>query len=153
WDAGGRDIMSGGMGTDTALIQGDSSSEIFIIYDRVRAGQMGITGLAADTEIVITRNGVVIAELNTIEEIVINGGGGEDFFVPIGNFTGTSLNMNTITLIGSEDDDVVDITGLASPHRIVFESNGGNDTVIGSLRSQDVIMLADGTTRNDYSVV
>ena len=43
-------------------------------------------------------------------------------------------------------DDTIDISALTSAHRIVFRSNGGNDTIIGTLRPQDVIELPDGAT-------
>ena len=35
---------------------------------------------------------------------------------------------------------------LTSAHRIVFRSNGGNDTIVGTLREQDVIELEPGRT-------
>jgi hypothetical protein len=35
----------------------------------------------------------------------------------------------------------VDISALASAHRIVFTSNGGQDTVIGELRPQDIVNM------------
>ena len=47
---------------------------------------------------------------------------------------------------GDGGDDTVDISALTSAHRIVFRSNGGNDTIIGTLRPQDVIELPDGAT-------
>ena len=94
----------------------------------------------------------VIAELREIEEIRINGvdpsgpsgtAGGDNFEI-IGDFSGTSLRLNTITIDGEAGDDTVDISALTSAHRIVFSSNGGNDTIVGTLRPQDVIELPDG---------
>ena len=35
------------------------------------------------------------------------------------------------------------ISSLSSAHRIVFRSNGGNDTIVGTLRPQDVIELGE----------
>ena len=58
----------------------------------------------------------------------------------------TSLSLNTITIDGDAGDDTIDISSLGSAHRIVFRSNGGNDTIIGTLRPQDVIELPDGAT-------
>ena len=127
------------------------------------SGQQSATALAGATEIVITRNGTnfasIIAELSEIEEIRINGvdpagtGGtaGGDTFQIIGNFSGTSLRLNTITIDGNAGDDTVDISALTSAHRIVFRSNGGNDTIVGTLRAQDVIELPRGKTPADYS--
>lgn len=62
----------------------------------------------------------------------------------------TSLRPNTITILGSEGDDTVDISSLTSAHRIVFKTKGGNDIIIGTVRPQDVIELEDGKTIEDY---
>ncbi len=114
------------------------------------------TFLNSNTEIVITRDGTVIAELDNIEEIVVNAlnvsandgngvpnGGvtGGDTVAIFGNFNApfTSLNFSTITVNGGEGDDTVDITGLESEHRIVFNTGAGTDEVIGDLRPQDVV--------------
>ena len=45
---------------------------------------------------------------------------------------------------------MVDISQLTSAHRIVFRSNGGNDTIVGTLREQDVIELEPGRTADEY---
>ena len=116
-------------------------------------------------KIVITRNGTafanVIAELAEIEEIRINGidpvgtGGtaAGDTFEIIGDFSGTSLRLNTITIDGDAGDDTIDISALTSAHRIVFKSNGGNDTIIGALQAEDVIELPAGADPSTYHVV
>ena len=139
----GRDFIDGQGNTDTVRIQGDASAEVYRIYSRTEALAAGITGLNANTEIVITRNGTdnasIIAELDNIEEIVISGFGGGDTFIPVGSFVGTSLATSTITIEGSDGDDVLDISSLASAHRVVFRQNGGTDTVVGTLRPDDVI--------------
>ncbi len=69
----------------------------------------------------------------------------------IGDFSATSLRPNTITIDGDAGDDTIDISALTSAHRIVFKSNGGNDTIIGTLRPQDVIELPAGATAADYT--
>ena len=94
----------------------------------------------------------MMAELANIEEIVIDGQGGGDTFTIAGDFTGTSLAMSTIHVMGSEDDDVLDISALSSAHRVVFKTMGGHDTVVGALREQDVVELADGTMLADHPV-
>ncbi|HUH88514.1 MAG TPA: peroxidase family protein [Pusillimonas sp.] len=156
---GGRDIVDGGAGVDTYQLNG-SGGELFTIYTRSTA-QAAIAGLvlAANTDIVVARNGLVIAELANIEEIYVNtlnvsspggiGGGvsGASLIQVVGDFTETSLNLNTITIDGGDGDDVVDISSLLSAHRIVFRSNGGNDMIVGALRPQDVIQLPEGMTQ------
>jgi Ca2+-binding RTX toxin-like protein len=154
----GRDFVDGGAGTlDRFVVTGSIAAETFVVYARAEAIAAGITGLKADTEIVITRTvggtTSVIAELDNIEEITINTSGGNDIVRAVGNFNPTSLNFNTITINGDEGDDTVDITPLQSAHRILFRSNGGNDTIIGTLRQQDVIELPAGTVPTDYKLI
>ncbi len=166
----GRDIVNGGTegaAGDTFVINGNATAEAYTIY--TRAAWLAIAGnvaanLNAATEIVVTRNGSnnasVIAELSEIEEIRINGvdpsgtsgSAGADSFNIVGDFSTTSLRLNTITIDGDAGDDTIDISALGSAHRIVFRSNGGNDTIIGTLRPQDVIELAAGTTAADYEI-
>jgi Ca2+-binding RTX toxin-like protein len=50
-------------------------------------------------------------------------------------------------------DDTVDISALTSAHRIVFRSNGGNDTIIGALQAEDVIELPEGSDISTYNLV
>lgn len=175
-DTDGFDIVEGGAGaTDTFVVNGRAGlAEIFRIYARAAAEAAGIVIVGANTEIVITRTVAgttsVIAELDNIEEITVNtlnttanngdnpnqpdgGTNGGDTIQVFGDFNApfTSLNFSTITIDGNAGDDTVDISGLVSDHRIVFRSNGGNDTLIGTLRPQDVIELPAGTSITSYS--
>ncbi len=167
----GRDFVDGQGNTATGdrfVINGNIFAETFNIYTAAAAAIAGLTGLNANTEIVVTRNGTIIAELDNIEEITINAldvtannanGGLDtapsgDTINVFGNFAppNTSLNFSTITVNGSMGADTVDISGLTSDHRIVFNSGGGNDAVIGTLRPQDVVNDDDwlvGTGRAD----
>ncbi|WP_249128098.1 peroxidase family protein [Bradyrhizobium lablabi] len=183
WNANGTgatdgfDIIDGQEGgTDTFVLNGRAgTAETFRIYARAEAIDAGIPVVGLNSEIVITRtvlgDTTVIAELDNIEEISINGlnttanngnnpntpDGGTadgDTIQVIGNFNSpfTSLNFSTITIDGNAGDDTIDITGLASDHRIVFRSNGGSDRIIGTLRPQDVIELPQGSVLADYVV-
>lgn len=165
----GRDIVNGGaeggLG-DTFVINGNSSSETYGIYTRAAWDALpgnNLSSLRTDTEIVVTRRvgttTSVIAELVDIEEIRINGGEpttsgslGGDTIIIDGDFSGTSLRPNTITIDGNAGDDTVDISALSSAHRIVFRSNGGNDTIVGTIRPQDVIELPAGALPEDYEI-
>lgn len=156
-DTGGRDFIDGGAGEDTFTLATATGAEAFVIYTRTAALQAlsGLT-LNLNTEIVVTRNGAVIAELDNIEEIVVsslrvtspagaNGGTvAGDTIQVVGDFNQTSLNFNTITIDGTQANDVVDISALESAHRIVFTSNGGQDTVVGALRPQDIVNMGTG---------
>jgi Ca2+-binding RTX toxin-like protein len=168
----GRDIVNGGTegaAGDTFVINGNAAvAETYRVYTRAAWDALpGNNGgsLNAATEIVVTRgpntdfNGSVIAELREIEEIRINGtdpsgngAAGGDTIEIVGDFSGTSLRLNTITIDGQSGDDTIDITSLGSAHRIVFRSNGGNDTIIGALRAEDVIELKEGTDPSTYTL-
>ncbi|HEY8577754.1 MAG TPA: peroxidase family protein [Devosia sp.] len=164
----GRDLVDGGTegaAGDTFSIIGNDSAETYRIY--TRAAWLAVAGnlassLAAGSEIVVTRNGSnaasIIAELTEIEEIRVNGAdpagpgsSGGDSFEVIGDFSGTSLRLNTITIDGDAGDDTIDISALSSAHRIVFRSNGGHDTILGTLRPEDVIELGDGADPASYT--
>lgn len=155
----GRDFVDGGgngAAGDRFTITGNRTSETFAIYTVAAAMAAGLSVENAAAEIVVTRNGEVIAELANVEEITINTrdvtandnngglngggvGGRGDTVQIVGDFSGTSLNYSTITVNGDEGDDTVDISGLASDHRIVFHGGGGDNVVIGQNRTQDVL--------------
>ena len=88
---------------------------------------------------------MIIAELDNIEEITINTGGGADTVTPIGNYNPTSLAFNTITVNGGLGSDTVDVSQLTSDHRVVLNSGGGTDAIVGA-RSQDVVNHDDTLT-------
>lgn len=139
WTVGdGRDIVDGGADTDIFDVTGDASAdETFFIETvtdyNIRTGLGGL--LDVDTEIVVSRSlagptgaSTVIAELDGIEDIDVNGLGGADNFVVSGDFTGTDLDPTTITINGGGDDDTVDASDMTSSHSVVFNGNGGGDT-------------------------
>ena len=150
----GRDYIDGRDGVDTYQIDA-GAGEAYTIYTREEAELAGMTGLGVRTEIVVTLNGSdnasIIAELDNIEEILVNsltvsatggaiGGDADGASVTVvGDFSTTSLDLNTITVNGSPGNDTVDISRLSSAHRLVFNSNGGNDQLIGEQRPQDVV--------------
>ncbi|WP_210168345.1 peroxidase family protein, partial [Devosia sp. Root685] len=162
-----RQVVNGGaegLAGDTFAINGRAGAETYTIYTRAAFAAIAgnsLTGFNAGTEIIVTRNGTnnasVIAELREIEEIRINGfdpngtgtPGGDTFNI-VGDFSTTSLRLNTITIDGNVGDDTIDISALSSAHRIVFKSNGGHDTILGTLRPQDVIELPPGSTMADF---
>ncbi len=162
----GVDFFDGGAngvaGDTYELRSNDPVAETFDIYTAAYwTGTLGNALGNASTEIVVTKNGTVLAELDNIEEIIINsfnstannnndplmpdgGVAGGDTINVHGDFTSTSLNYSTITINGSNTGDTVNISDLTSAHRIVFNTSGGNDVVIGDLRPQDVVNGALG---------
>eukprot|EP00873_Tetraselmis_striata_P031945 jgi/Tetstr1/452209/TSEL_039245.t1 len=165
---GSDTINGGGEGVDGDLFQivGNGEAETYRIYTYDEAVTRIAYAGSDENEIIVTRQvageqETIIAELTEIEEIVVNGGG----VSASGNFDGdtvemygsfdvaTSLRPNTITILGSSGNDTVDISSLLSDHRIVFKGAGGNDTIIGTLRPQDVVVLENGKTIDDYVTV
>ncbi|MDX2307392.1 MAG: peroxidase family protein [Hyphomicrobium sp.] len=135
----GRDIVDGGLGgTDTLVINGTAGAEVYRVFARASAELAGLTGLAAGTDIVITRNtnGVagavtnanIITELNEIEEIVINTAGGVDTVLGIGDFNPTNLAFNTIRVRSDNSDgtlDTIDDSMLTSEHNMLLDNGAG----------------------------
>jgi Ca2+-binding RTX toxin-like protein len=167
WNAGdGLDTVDGGAQAvaDTLFINGIAGqAETFRIYTSAAWTALGAGhSVSPGTEIVITRNGTTDADriilLDNVEELEINirpitgatvaRGDAVQIF---GDFSTTSLALNTITINGGTGDDSVDITGLTSSHRIVFRSHGGNDTIVGNLRPQDVIELPPGSDLGSFN--
>lgn len=156
WHPGdGFDIVAGGADGavgDTFAVEGDETAESYVVYTRPEAIAAGFALQHNGTDILVTRNGAAIAELRGIEEIVFDFlGDAGDTVAVVGNFDGTALAPNTITINGTAGDDTIDISQLTSAHRILFRSNGGEDHIVGALRPQDVIQLAPGAALGDYT--
>ena len=159
--AGNSDIVVGGEGVevvgDTFVVNGDATAETYRVYSA--AAWLGLGGgrilQSAASDIVITRNGVnnasVIAELDQVEEIVINttgitvpgndpGGGttpitlGTDTIEIIGNFAGTDLAFNTIHGKNVGGNLRVNLSQFEDTghHFQVENSAGGTSEVMGS---------------------
>ena len=78
-----ENFVDGGDGTlDRFVVNGGASAETFVVYAAADAMAAGFTNLKPGTEIVITRNGQVITELDNVEEIMINTGDGTDTVTP-----------------------------------------------------------------------
>ncbi len=128
----GHDFVDGGTGTDTFTIYGNDEDETYRVFSLAAALAAGLTNFRADAEIVITRNiagaaatnADIVAELDSIEEIVINTGAGTDVVSVHGDFTPTSLFYNTIRVNGT-DGDAVDLNSLQSAHRVLLDTGDG----------------------------
>jgi Ca2+-binding RTX toxin-like protein len=162
WNVGdNRDVVNGGLDIvvgDTFVVNGDASDETFRVYARADALAAGITGLQAGTDIVITRNGTdnasVIAELDEIEEIVINTADGNDQVFAVGNFNPTDLNFNTIEVNNNAGEDIFDVSGLTSEHRGVLNLSDAGTGSIAGRRGQDLVTNPNtefGLTANDLA--
>jgi Ca2+-binding RTX toxin-like protein len=151
----GRDFVDGGTNGatgDTFQVNGNNSSETFNVYAMTKGQNAGLasslgTTFNADTEIVITRTvgstTSVIAELDNIEELSFNVGGGTNAVFMNGDFTGI-LNPATLTVTGGGGTDTVDVTALTSAHRVVLQSGSGRDNAVGGL-GDDVLSGGAGS--------
>ncbi len=168
----GHDIIDGGTQNagsagDTFSADGNNQNEVYRVYSNTddwdnnsangivsSAAHANLTGLAAGTEIVVTRNtdglggsvsnANIIAELTGIEEIVINTHGGTNNVLAVGNFNATALSFNTITVNDDGGSTTVDLSQLTSAHHVAFHTTGDDDAIIGA-RPQDQV-FADGST-------
>ena len=149
WRVGdGRDVINGGLGTDTVEIAGDASAETFRIYALAEAIAAGMTRPRWQYR---DRHHPQRHEQRRHHRRTRQCRGNrhprhgrQRHASSHGNFTASSLLPNTITFEGGDGDDTVDIPTLQSAHRIVFEAGGGNDTFIGPLRPQDIVVPQDG---------
>lgn len=164
----GRDIVDGGANGaagDRFTATGNGSAETFDIYamtDQVNSGLAATLGTTfrAETKIVITRTvggtTAVIAELTDIEELTIdtvnvtaggiNGGNGPgtDVVAIHGNFGGTGLNPNTITISGGDGHIVVDVSEMTSSEHVVLNTGGTYEIIDGGTGTNQVTV--NGTT-------
>lgn len=170
-EGGGRDYADGGSDTATGdrfIASGNNSVETYRIYSMVDSSNANLaatlgTSFRSDTKIVVTRTvgtaTAVVAELTNIEELTIdtkdvtsgsavNGGSvGSDLVEVIGDFNGTGLNQNTITINSSGGNVVVDISQMTSSEHVVLNTDGTYEIVSNGMH--EVIVNgqnASGTT-------
>ncbi len=156
WVVGdGRDIIDGGLGTDQFLITTSHQIETYFIETVVDyTARVAVPEpLAVATDIVVSRAFVVgastvIAELDRVEDIDVLSAFAAlgDTYIVSGDFVGTDLDPNTITITGTGGDDTVDLSGLVSVHGVNFITNGGNDQLIGGNANTSVILSEDFAT-------
>jgi T1SS-143 domain-containing protein len=151
----GRDIIDGGTegagGHDLLTIEGASAKEDYVIWTRAAYNAAHGGGYHGVSEILVTINGSIVAEVNEIEDIAIHGNGGADTYSVIGDFTDTSLLPSTISLSGSESAESFNVSGLKSGHSVVIKAGGGDDSLVvdeakGDIRWQDVKVVKDAAT-------
>lgn len=165
---GDRFVLNGNNQAETfrilAITDPNNGAEIDALLNAANGGQ-GYTLNPAST-ILITRTTqggggggaqtTIVAELRNLEEITINtqavttGGGntsgqGADTVQIVGDFTGTGLALNTITINDDQGGATVDISGLSSEHRIVFNTDA-NGQVVGEARPQDIVNHSGSST-------
>ncbi|TWF54972.1 beta strand repeat-containing protein [Neorhizobium alkalisoli] len=140
----GVDTIDGGADTDTLNVTGSAANNVFTISNNDGDAKLEV-GVDGST-----------SSVTNVEEIVINGGAGNDTLTVSGNLNGTGLAQNTITFNGGEGDDTLDVSGRLSAHRVVADGGNGSETAgdkvilgFGYDAANDVytkVYAADGTT-------
>jgi pectin methylesterase-like acyl-CoA thioesterase len=120
WNAGdANDVLDGGADTDTlnVLAKGHNLT--------LTAGTGNFTVSEDDAAATNT------ATVSNVEEVNITLSGGETVTIN-GDFTGTGIATNTITINGTAGTtgETVDARNLSSGHDVVFNGGSGNDTLI-----------------------
>ncbi|MCZ4289288.1 Ig-like domain-containing protein [Hoeflea alexandrii] len=168
WTPGdGRDIVDGGVVTNTDTFEAvgtGTAGEEFLIETAAAYETRTFptpSDLAAGTEIVVSRSTdggasfTVIAELQHIDDIVINGSSASPsapgFGVTIsGDFSATDLDSSTITIRGTSGNDTINVADFVDSNsgdglqHIIFVSNGGQDTITGA-RPEDLVDVTGRT--------
>ncbi|MGL3608504.1 DUF5801 repeats-in-toxin domain-containing protein [Rhizobium sp. G187] len=151
----GRDTIGGGSedvaGRDLLRIDGSAAAENYVIWTRDAYNAAHGASYAGTSEILMTVNGSIVAEVSEIEDITINGNGGADTYSVVGDFTETSLLTSTVTLSGGDASEHFDVSGLTSAHQVVVKAGAGDDSLVignanGEFRWQDVKVVKDVAT-------
>jgi Ca2+-binding RTX toxin-like protein len=146
----GNDVVTGGRGNDTALLGAGDDRYIWNAGDGsdVIDGQDGndtlvVNGSNADETITVTANGsrvlvgvgAATMDIGTIENVMINGGGGDDVII-----AGNGLSaLTSLTVDGGAGNDT--ITG--GDGNDVLIGGDGNDLITGG-RGNDTALLGNG---------
>lgn len=79
-----------------------------------------------------------------IDDVTIRAAGSS---VVYGDFTGTGLSHNTLTLVGAGDANSLDAFGVTSTHHIVLQGLGGNDTLAEAAGAMTTSRAVPATSR------
>ena len=143
----GRDVVDGGTGTDTVVVTGSGVAENFFL-ETVAAYNARIptpyVGLAT-TALLSNTAGAIMVEMNNVELVTINGGGGGDTLTVSGDFAGTAILNATIRFNGEAGDDTLDLNNRTDNRRVVADGGDNTDTVkLGFAYNQATYALISG---------
>ena len=128
----GRDVVDGGTGIDTQIVDGVTTAETFNI-NAIDPTHLGINIVAGfDNAVLATTANAAISDTN-VEEILINLSTAGDTVIISGDLAGTGVATNTITINGNSGNDLVDLSTFTSNEDVVFDGAGNGatgDTVI-----------------------
>lgn len=131
--AGGNDLAVGGAGFNQVQLLGSNSADSFVV---------GVL----DSKLRLFRGTAAITLESQIDNVVVNGLGGNDLFT-VNNLASGQV-ASQVMLNGGDGNDVFNaLNASLGKIRLEFNGNNGNDTVTGSL-GNDVI-----TGGNDTDVV
>ncbi|WP_206075880.1 VCBS domain-containing protein [Mesorhizobium sp. Z1-4] len=177
---GGDDTIDGQGGDDTIIWRvGDGNDQIDGGSNAAVGDTLVVASTAPGQTITLTApggGGFTVAAgghtvtVENVEEVVVDFSAGAGTLNVVGDFAGSGINVNTITVEGGAADDTVDASAMSgtdpsSKVGIDFSGNGGNDTFIsgvgddyfdggegtdshqfgGNISNYTVILNADGT--------
>ncbi len=131
WDgaSGGQDTASSSTGYDTLVVNGSVAMNTYVV------------GKDLTDRLTITETGTTFVVASTINNVVINGNGGNDTITvaALNGVAATSLAIN-----GGTGDDTLSAAGVAMGNvRLRLSGEAGNDSLIGST-SDDTLDGGDG---------
>lgn len=141
----GDDIVLGGAGDDTIIWRvGDGNDEIDGGANSVVGDTLNVFSTAAGQTITldapgddndgftVTSNGETV-DVDDVEEVSVDFSAGSGTLNVTNDFVNSGINVNTITVEGGDDADIVDASAMTgtdpdSKVGIDFNGNGGDDT-------------------------
>ena len=114
----GYDIIDGAGETDTFTLNGDNASSSTILVEDAATYNTRTGSSMTAGHVAISIDGVLSADLVNIENLIINTGTSGDTVNFSGDFSGTDLSTNGITINGTSAVDTVDASGITSSHSV-----------------------------------
>ncbi|WP_298965834.1 DUF5801 repeats-in-toxin domain-containing protein [uncultured Roseibium sp.] len=154
---GGDDIINWRVGDGADLIDGgghDTAGDTLNVF-ATGAGQ--IIDLTATNPNFAVSDGTNSSAVRNVEEVVVDFSAGAGTLNIVGDFAGSGINVNTITVEGGSTADTVDasqMTGTSPDSKvgIDFSGNGGQDRFISGV-GNDVFDGGGGTDTHEVNGV
>ena len=135
WNNGdGSDIIDGGAGYDTQIVNGSTNDDIF----NVSAGADGRLSFARISP------GPFTLDIGTVEVLQVNAGDGDDTLT-VDDLTGVDA-LERIVASGNDGDDTVDASALGVAIPVIANGGMGNDLLIGG-PGDDILDGGPGNNR------
>ncbi len=134
WNNGdGSDVIHGGSGRDTAVVNGAPAGDIF----EISVGDNGRLDFQR------TNLGPFTLDIGRVQVLKVDAGLGEDTII-VNDLTGVE-HLDTLDLDGGFENDMIDASALPAGvvETVILRGGPGNDTIIGS-QGDDMIFGGQG---------